>query len=80
MQQSWTSGTFWLALALQDLMTFSSIFWYRIVPQQFGLAIDCTTDFTLLLILWGRPYIIDKKLQDHRQYLKKLESVFMESD
>ncbi|QPG95177.1 hypothetical protein C2857_007774 [Epichloe festucae Fl1] len=79
MRQAWASGTFWLALATEDPVAFSSIFWYRLLPHRLHLTIDHTTDFTLLANLGGED-IIQKKLQDHDQYLKKLDSIFEEYD
>ncbi|KAK7398157.1 hypothetical protein QQX98_012472 [Neonectria punicea] len=80
MRNAWANGTFWLTLAIGDPIVFSSIFWYRILPYRLHLTIDHTTDFTLLATLWGSPDIIQKKLQDHDQYLKKLDSIFEEYD
>ena len=80
MRHAWATGTFWLTLAIQDPMIFSSIFWYCVLPHRLNLTIDHTTDFTLLGNLWGSPNIIQKKLQDHDQYLKKLDSIFEEYD
>ncbi|KAG9250627.1 uncharacterized protein F5Z01DRAFT_629100 [Emericellopsis atlantica] len=78
MRHAWASGVFWLALAIQDPIAFSSIFWYRILPYQFQLTIDHTTDFTLLADLSGWAHILQKKLQDHDQYSKKLDNLFEE--
>lgn len=80
MRNAWANGIFWLTLAIGDPIVFSSIFWYRILPYRLHLTIDHTTDFTLLANLWGSPDIIQKKLQDHDQYLKKLDSMFEEYD
>jgi hypothetical protein len=76
MRHTWASGTFWLTLAMQDPMVFSSVLWYRILPYQFHLTIDHTTDFTLLANLLGGGHIIERKLQDHDQYSKKLDRIF----
>lgn len=78
MRHAWASGTFWLTLAVQDPIVFSSIFWYRILPYRLDLTIDHTTDFTLLASLLGGADIIQKKLGDYGQYLKELDSVFEE--
>ncbi|KAG9251065.1 uncharacterized protein F5Z01DRAFT_683549 [Emericellopsis atlantica] len=64
----------------RDLIAFSSIFWYRILPYRLHLTIDHTTDLTLLANLWGGPGVIQKKVQDHEQYLKKLEGIFAGRD
>ncbi|KAF4977275.1 hypothetical protein FZEAL_6163 [Fusarium zealandicum] len=80
MRHTWTSGIFWLTLAMQDPIVFSSVFWYRILPDQYHLTIDHTTNFTLLANLLGGQHIMERKLQDHDQYLKKLDSIFEEYD
>lgn len=76
MRHAWASGTFWLTVAIQDPVIFSSVFWYRILPYQLRLSIDHNTDFALLAHLWGSPGIIQKKLKDNDQYLKELDSIF----
>ena len=76
MRDAWANETFWLSLAMGDPMVFSTIFWYRILPYRLHLTIDHTTDFTLLATLWGSPDILQKKLQDHDQYLRQLDNIF----
>ncbi|KAF5017204.1 hypothetical protein F66182_10893 [Fusarium sp. NRRL 66182] len=76
MRESWTSGTFWLALATQNAIAFTWIFWYQLLPRRLSLTIDHTTDFMLLANLGGGKYIIHRKVQDYQQYLRKLEFLF----
>ena len=80
MRHAWASGTFWLSLAIQDPIAFSSIFWYRILPYRFHLTIDHTTDLTLLANLVGGVDTLQKKLQDYDQYSKQLDCIFEEHD
>jgi hypothetical protein len=80
MQQAWTDGAFWVALAVRDLIAFTTIFYDRVLPGYFSFSAEelNKADYTFFARLWRRDIsdIIDQKLQDRNRYLERLKQVF----
>ncbi|OAA37684.1 Aminoglycoside phosphotransferase [Metarhizium rileyi] len=80
MRQAWTSGAFWVTLAVKDPVAFTEIFYDRILPSHFSYSSEelDRADYSFFARLW-RPNlcdIIDRKLQDRDMYREKLNAAF----
>lgn len=80
MEQAWNKGTFWATLALRSPVAFTGIFYDRILPNYFSVAVGQlnTADYSLTACMW-RPNIsdiVERKLADRDEYLKQLHQVF----
>lgn len=84
MQQSWSSGAFWVPIALTDSIAFSRTFYNRLLPDHFSLTKDdlSKADYSFFARLWrpGIHNIIDRKLQDRDGYLERLKAAFSDGE
>ncbi|KAK3175421.1 hypothetical protein K4F52_010282 [Lecanicillium sp. MT-2017a] len=84
MQQSWVNGTFWVPLALRDPVSFTGIFYKRILKDHFDFP-DEELDNGAYLRFCSRlfrrdlPSIIDRKLNDQQRYLERLTKAFADT-
>jgi hypothetical protein len=80
MRQSWASGSFWATLAVKDPISFTGIFYDRVVPYHLSyIAKDIQeTDYKFLASLWRPtdPGFVERKLQDYERYLEDLDAMF----
>lgn len=80
MRQAWASGSFWVTLAIKDPISFTTIFYDRIVPYHLSYIAEeiQTTDYKFLASLW-RPTdteFVERKLRDRERYLEELDAIF----
>lgn len=84
MQQSWANGTFWVPLALRDPVSFTEIFYKRILKDYFDFP-DEELDNGAYLRFCSRLFrrnlssIIDRKLDDQDRYTKSLMEAFTDA-
>ncbi|EFY84979.1 hypothetical protein MAC_08963 [Metarhizium acridum CQMa 102] len=84
MQQSWADGTFWVPLALRDPVSFTEIFYKRILKGYFEFP-DEELDNGAYLRFCSRFFrrnsssIIDRKLDDRDRYMESLTEAFTDT-
>ncbi|KAM3549085.1 hypothetical protein MY1884_008894 [Beauveria asiatica] len=84
MEQSWASGTFWVPLALRDPVSFTDIFYHRILKGHFEFPdeeLDNGAYLRFCSRLYRRnlPSIIDRKLDDRKRYMERLTEAFADA-
>ncbi|OAQ96973.1 hypothetical protein LLEC1_06965 [Akanthomyces lecanii] len=80
-QTAWETGTVWISLALRDPVAFTTIFYEHILPRHFNFPENELNDGNYIAFcsrFWSPdvPAIIERKLEDRKAYLGKLETEF----
>ncbi|EGX95241.1 Aminoglycoside phosphotransferase [Cordyceps militaris CM01] len=84
MEQSWDRGTFWVPLALRDPVSFTDLFYERILKGCFAFPdeeLENGAYFRFCSRLYRRnlPSIIDQKLDDQKRYIERLTEAFADA-
>lgn len=82
-RQGWINGTFWVTLAVMDLVAFMEIFYDRILRNPCSISQEelSKVNYPLFPRFWRQHIhdIIGRKLRDRDEHDKELHSIFADA-